>query len=444
MEETHLSIPVELTDFVPEEYLPTMMPTWRFEPDPFRETVEIKNRVFSKNLVALLVGMFVFCSVLVGIICYFVSRHPINPLGGAIYLLIPLCTYTAMSVMGGIFIAVSMQNAALWKNKCRFRFDKNSGELFFSREDKRYAADDYDEVTVGVTHGYNIRDLPQYRKPDTGSSPPKFRFSSRSDSIEPPMRVTQLYLLVHGSDGNWTRHLVVYDQNTKAIQRAALQLQEMLQCRLVTREMSVRECAAMQLPGIAVKLEKDRLKSRLKVVYVFTGIFTIVAFSIIAFGLYNIYYGNESLSWPTCTGTVVASEVITHPGDSGGGKHSSPSPPSYTPEITYSYTVSGQQHTSRRYAYGNWSFSKYSEAQKIVNDYPPHSEVTVYYSPDNPKTSVLVPGVQSAAYGFCIFGGVFFLFTSVIFLIFWRSLRPLDFSAPREHSEPVITPPPLD
>ena len=175
--------------------------------------------------------------------------------------------------------------------------------------------------------------------------------------------------------------------------------------------------------------------SKNKMAYVITTVLALAGFSIIGYGLYCVHYGHASLAWPTCTGTVTDSEV--HRSRRSGGR--SGGVDTFRPKITYSYTVAGQQYTGNRYAIGDPASSGIREAQKIVGEHPVGSEVTVYYSPSRPGTSVLVPGVQPLARNLCIFGAVFSAIPLVVLLMFWRMSRQLDFSEPGDRSEPVIT-----
>jgi len=176
------------------------------------------------------------------------------------------------------------------------------------------------------------------------------------------------------------------------------------------------------------KLTPTKSKNKSEwVVNVVLAVFFLAGCSIMCLGLYYFYYGKTSQTWPTCIGTVTKSEVGRYSGSRRGSK-------SFIPDITYSYTVSEQQYTGDRYAFGNRSFSKRNDAQKIVDEYPINSKVTVYYSLNHPETSVLQPGVQSKAWYCCIIGAVVSAFSLLLLL-------PIP-QVPREQdrSEPIITP----
>ena len=427
-------IPVELTNFVPEASTPINMPTWRLGTDYDKGTVEINTNVWSKSLIATIVCMFIFIALVVGIGLYCISHFSPGKMDVLFYVFMPFCGFNATLIVSGILVFVTRKNAALWKNHCRFRFDQTMRELYFSREDKRYSVHDYSSVVIGITSGYNLRDLPQYQDPNKESSRQTVTRSRRRDEM--PERVTELFFLVQLNDGTWSRHLVAYDQNAKAIRRAAVQLQEMLDCRLASREMSKRECAVTQLPGAADEHGNRELMSRSKnknkLAYTSLVVFFLAGFGMICYGLYCVHNGKASLSWPTCIGTVTKTEVKRNSG--GRNLH-----PDFVPKITYSYSVSERQYTGDRHAFGTQSFSERGDAQKIVDEYPVNSEVTVYYSPNHPETSVLLPGVRPAAWMICIFGAVFSTIPFLFLLFMRRVPRELDFSAPNDRSEPIIT-----
>jgi len=96
------------------------------------------------------------------------------------------------------------------------------------------------------------------------------------------------------------------------------------------------------------------------------------------------------------TGTVLASKVRKHPGDSDSG-------PTYEPLVKYRYTVDGKTYTSMRYAYGMGSSSDTGYARSVVADYPKGKEVTVYYDPDKPSEAVLHLKVHGMHYFLLLF-----------------------------------------
>lgn len=244
---SNIPLPDELTEFIPEEFFGTGIPTWRLVIDPENDTAEIQNNVWSRMLIGTLIGMVVFMAVIVGIAYYFLAQLsdlPINPL--FLYIAVPFCGYSGVAIFIAIMIYSVKRNAATWKDPCRFRYDRNLRELFFSREEKRYGRHDYRTVVIGITGGYNLRDVPQFDH----LAPEDVRKRNQSRLRDAnPTYASQFYFLVERNDGTWARHLVAYDENAKGIRRAAKKLADMLECRLVMRSMTYKECSATQLFG---------------------------------------------------------------------------------------------------------------------------------------------------------------------------------------------------
>ena len=103
----------------------------------------------------------------------------------------------------------------------------------------------------------------------------------------------------------------------------------------------------------------------------------------------KLHQAYTSTSWPTANGRITESKV----GWTMGGSRGMNRPIPYH-HLRYDYEVDGQPYCGTRIQF----FSEVVltvDADKIVPRYPSGSEVTVYYSPDNPSKSVLVPGIYT-------------------------------------------------
>lgn len=69
---------------------------------------------------------------------------------------------------------------------------------------------------------------------------------------------------------------------------------------------------------------------------------------------------------------------------------------SYFPNITYQYTINGQQYTNNTYAQRPSLINNKAIIQRILNNYPVGSTVTVYYNPNNPQEAYLQKGYGGA------------------------------------------------
>ena len=60
--------------------------------------------------------------------------------------------------------------------------------------------------------------------------------------------------------------------------------------------------------------------------------------------------------------------------------------------LRYSYSVNGVNYTGNRYRYDDANVSL--RYLRVLDDFPAHSRHTIYYNPNNPRDSVLAPGVD--------------------------------------------------
>jgi len=123
----------------------------------------------------------------------------------------------------------------------RFQYNKSSGEIFFPRENVRYARGDYIALLLGTTDGYNAREILRKMK----------KCVKKEDEGHPAIeRITQSYFLIQQKDGTWSRHLIGYDQYSKSIHRLIAKVQKAIRCQTVMRNMSLQECYVLQHQNI--------------------------------------------------------------------------------------------------------------------------------------------------------------------------------------------------
>jgi hypothetical protein len=99
----------------------------------------------------------------------------------------------------------------------------------------------------------------------------------------------------------------------------------------------------------------------------------------------------------------------------------------YSPKIIYEYLVHGVRQLNDTYTYlGASSFTK-SRAIGLAQSHPVGSEIVIFICPDDPKESVIVPGVHWLQYVsfllvtlFC----VFLAFIDPIFNFIWPGCEP--------------------
>ncbi len=120
-----------------------------------------------------------------------------------------------------------------------------------------------------------------------------------------------------------------------------------------------------------------------------TLVLPVLALVIAALAWHAWQVKRDSPRWPSVQGEIRQSRAVARneTGDSQGhlGHH-------WAAEVEYHYVVEGVAYTGRRIrAFGPNHFDEAS-AQAELAPFPVGAKVPVYYQPDHPGTSVLVPG----------------------------------------------------
>jgi hypothetical protein len=122
---------------------------------------------------------------------------------------------------------------------------------------------------------------------------------------------------------------------------------------------------------------------------------------------YGVVNGLRAEQFASTTGTITHSEVTEHSGKRGT---------TYGVDIRYSYNVSGQVFEGDTYRYSNMSSSDNDWAHNAVRAHPVGAPITVHYDADNPRDSVLIPGIE----GSDLFLLMFLTPFNVAMLAMWR------------------------
>lgn len=115
------------------------------------------------------------------------------------------------------------------------------------------------------------------------------------------------------------------------------------------------------------------------------GIFFVLAGFYVGFRAlkaWRLYRACEN--WIPIAGRVTKSEVEHTHGMEGESD-------SYTPLITYTYQLMGENYEGNRISFGSdgSSSGKRKKAERVVARHPLGSQPTIYYAPDDPSKSVL-------------------------------------------------------
>ncbi len=114
--------------------------------------------------------------------------------------------------------------------------------------------------------------------------------------------------------------------------------------------------------------------------------------------------GLKAKSWPKTKGIVERTWIDVEDNTTGYGD--SPGYMSYTPHILYQFEVGGILHQSDRIRTYPIAYGVEGAAKRLVSKYFAGKHVTVYYNPDNPKQSILEPGIKVAMFLLKVFFGL--------------------------------------
>jgi hypothetical protein len=109
---------------------------------------------------------------------------------------------------------------------------------------------------------------------------------------------------------------------------------------------------------------------------------------------HSLYRQYESRNYPSVTGTITRSEVVSH--------HSSKDGTSYNAVIEYQFEAGGRKLVGNKIRLGTTA-SSHANAVAAVNARPVGSTVPVFYNPTNPQESLLSPGIEGLDFMFLLF-----------------------------------------
>jgi hypothetical protein len=153
---------------------------------------------------------------------------------------------------------------------------------------------------------------------------------------------------------------------------------------------------------------------------ILVAVLVVAGLTLAGYGARRAYLGNASKNWPQTEGSVVESEVTKERversrSDSGRPRYET----RYRPRVRYFYTVEGQTYSSERVGFGSESMRDRKVADAIVQQYPAGSLPIVYFSPDDPGSAVLEPGLTLGGILPLLVGSVLAVFSLVFMRVFF-------------------------
>ena len=108
----------------------------------------------------------------------------------------------------------------------------------------------------------------------------------------------------------------------------------------------------------------------------------------------ELMVGTQSPTWPVAIGRMDSSTIETE--ESGGRRGSKYT--YFVPRVRYSYTVDGKAYSGERLAYFPARTEDRQEAAAVLAHFASSPNLEVFYKPNDPSVSVLLPGLTQDRY----------------------------------------------
>jgi len=126
-------------------------------------------------------------------------------------------------------------------------------------------------------------------------------------------------------------------------------------------------------------------------------------------GLTLLVAGLTTASWPTTSGKLLGASV--------NRSISTKAPHSFSPDLTYEYTVDGKTYFGGLTRVGGLSFTYEPNAEEYIKDKRRSGTLPVYYIPFLPSVAVIERGVSSSAWVIAGAGIALFLVFRILSLM---------------------------
>ncbi len=124
------------------------------------------------------------------------------------------------------------------------------------------------------------------------------------------------------------------------------------------------------------------------------GVFILVGLVTGAFFCYRIFQAATSKQWPFVSGELESSDLreVVYRGREYDGRLDQAS--AWVVNFSYSYTVAGKAYKGKRVTFSDGINKTMHALRKLQDKYQGKSQIQVYYNPQNPHQSLLVPGLS--------------------------------------------------
>lgn len=146
----------------------------------------------------------------------------------------------------------------------------------------------------------------------------------------------------------------------------------------------------------------------------FIGVFYLVGFGLLIYGVYCAKRSLTSGKWPIAEGKLSRCELVQSSDGDGGTV--------YSVAVEYGYFVGGKEYSGDQLAFGYSASSHRDGHQAIAEKLKKCDTVDVRYDPFSPETSVLSFGIHRSIKFILIFAVTWLLFVVGFSLLWWTGM----------------------
>jgi hypothetical protein len=158
-------------------------------------------------------------------------------------------------------------------------------------------------------------------------------------------------------------------------------------------------------------------KAGMGCITIFFGLFYLVGFAMLGYGIWSAKRSTEAAGWPTAPG-ILTKVALNENSDSDGA--------TYQVEVEYTYTVAGNAYNGSRLAFGYTASSGRDAHEEISEKLKAAKSVDVRYDPNNPASSVLSFGLHRTIMFVFAFAFTWLAFMGGFTWLWWLSTRSDD------------------
>jgi hypothetical protein len=158
----------------------------------------------------------------------------------------------------------------------------------------------------------------------------------------------------------------------------------------------------------------NKKKTDMGCLAVFFGLFYVVGFGMLGYGIWSAKRSTDAASWPTTEGSLTKVALDEH-SDSDGT--------TYKVEVEYTYTVAGSAYSGSQLAFGYSGSSGREAHEEICAKLKSAKSVDVRYDPNDPASSALSFGIHRSIMFILVFALTWLAFIGGITLIWWLTYR---------------------